>query len=43
MKTPDKNTSLRIDALHKAIDTTTDPAELRRLRAQLQKLERNIK
>lgn len=43
MKTPDKNTSRRIDMLHKLIQGETDPAKLRKLRAQLRKLERNIR
>jgi len=43
MKTPPRWLSLRIDALHKLIDAATDPAKLRRLRAQLSKLERNIR
>jgi len=43
MKTPLRWLSLRIDALHHAIDNTTDPAKLKKLRAMLRKLERNIR
>jgi len=43
MKTPERNTSLRIDALHKALQTETNPARVRRLKAQLRKLEKNIR
>lgn len=43
MKTPEHNTSRRIDMLHQLIQAETDPAKLRWLWAQLRKLERNIR
>jgi len=43
MKPPERNTSLRIDAIHKALQTETNLSTIRRLLAHLRKLERNIK